>query len=206
MILLASTLGFIVDYMMGWSNYSFLFTIGFSFLLVLIFGKKLFKREPKNKVASKKNHKKKESIFFERFEIWRYKIWSYIGCYLASSLIWGLLINLLKLFPEYTSGINIWYVSIIITTITMSVAGDLILKYWFKLQGILRILNYKEHLINQNNIRIYIYIVYLLLMFYVFAVGTDTNSQLWINCFATFVAFDRVKTNWKLIFDKNFKS
>jgi hypothetical protein len=198
-VMISSGIGFTVNVLTGYNNYIFLISFGLPLLFLLFFRKYIF-------VSTEKKADVESKPVSEKIRIWIYKLWSYIGFYLAGMGIWSLIKITLDNLEYINSKYDEWYISIVLATIIMSIKGDKILYWWFKLQSITRIFNYKEHLINQNNVRLYIYIAYLVILFANYSGLVFEETSLWINTFATYVAFDRVRSNWHLLRNKDFSA
>lgn len=198
-VLISSGIGFTVDILTGYNNYTFLISFGLPLLFLIFFKKYIF-------ISTEKKAEEGSQTLSEKITIWKYKFWSYIGFYLASMGVWSLIKIPIDNIEYIKSNYDEWYISIVLATIIMSIKGDKILYWWFRLQSITRIFNYKEHLINQNNVRLYIYIAYLLILFANYSGLVFKETSLWINTFATYVAFDRVRSNWHLLRNKDFSA
>lgn len=121
-------------------------------------------------------------------------------------VVWAIIGLVLKKIEWVTLNYDESYISIILTTIIISVRGDKIVYWWFRIQGIIRIFQYKDCLINQNNVRIFIYIAYFILL-----IGSNIGvefetTEFWIKAFATFLAFDKIRSHWDLLWDKKFSA
>ena len=198
-IFVSSGIGFTIDVVVGFNNYTYLISYSLTILLFFLLYKYIFISTDKKPI----------SIFTENFNIWKYKIWSYIGFYLVSMGVWAIIKIAIDKIDFIKINCDELYISIVISTILISIKGDKILYWWFRIQRIRKIFDFKEHLINQNNIRLYIYIAYFIVLFINYSrlhsETTDSEiTHLWINTFATYVAFDRVRSNWHLLWNKDF--
>lgn len=182
--LIAIAIGYGVDLWTGFqSNYPYLLTLILPFIFMSI---------SKYKFSSAK--------------IWRHRIISFTTNYLFLGGLMGLIKISLEGCQYIKEKTDINYISITLGLIIFTFFGDKIVSLYYKCLEVLGIVMMKEHILNQNHIRLLIYVSYLLLSFIVFSTDKSYNSQLWLNTFATFVALDRVKSNWHLIKDKNFNA
>lgn len=75
--------------------------------------------------------------------------------------------------------------------------GDNLLFWLFKIFGLSQALEGKEHFFNQDMTKMLIYFSYLVLIFVTNCGIKSESTQLWVNTFATFVAFERLQKHWK---------
>jgi hypothetical protein len=128
---------------------------------------------------------------------WRHKIFTLIVFIFITRLIFGLIALILGITLYDIKIDNNLFAAISFTTILVSIFGDKILFWWFKTGGLLRALDSKENFFGQNNVKMLIYLSYLILIFTTnYGLKSDL-TQLWINTFATYVAFERFWKFWQ---------
>lgn len=203
LILVSIVIGFGYDYLTEFKNdYAFGITMLVSVVSASIFRPYLIRGINVDLQKAKATEETKN-----RFDIAYYTFWSYIEFYLISTFVWGLTMYALRLIPYVKDNFDLWYISIILTQIVITLKGDLILYYWFKIQGQSRIFKYKEYLLNQQNIKLIIFISYFLALFWTYSSRDNSHTELWIKTFATYVAFDRLVSNWiKLTKESRFSA
>lgn len=134
---------------------------------------------------------------------WKHKIFTFIVFLFISRFFFGITALFLGM-PLFNIKIDgSLFLSITLTTIVVSIFGDKILYYWFKVGRFESALEYKEDFFNQSDVRLFIYFsyfVFLLILNYGFK---EMPILFWVGVFATYIAFERF---WKHLEERKKKA
>lgn len=176
-------LGYFIDELLGWNNYSFLISGLLPAILISLY------RSEIAPLGIKCNHSINES-FINNFL--RHKIFTFIFYLFITRIIFGTIALVFGIDLTDIKIDNKLYISITLTTILVTIFGDCILLSLFKSAHLLKALFNKEYFFNQDSLKIFIYSTYLILLFVTNCGIWSKSVQLWVNTFATYIAFERV--------------
>lgn len=182
-------LGWFIDQLVKFNDYTFLISGGLPAIMVILYYDYLV-------IDLNADGAIKPKVM-DKTDKWRHKIFTLIVFLFITRLIFGLISLILGISLYGIKIDNNLFAAISLTTIIVSIFGDKILFWWFKSGGLLRALDSKENFFNQNNVKMLIYLSYLVLIFATNYGLKSETTQLWINTFATYVAFERFWKFWQ---------
>lgn len=132
------------------------------------------------------------------FDKWRHKIFTFIVFIFIASLIFRIISLVLgiRLFDIQIEDKRL-YIAISFTTILITTLADKILHWLFNKFGLLKALESKGAFFSQNTTKMLIYVTYLIVIIITNCGIKPEWIQIWINTFATYVAFERFWKFWQ---------
>lgn len=184
-------LGWFIDLLLKFNNYTFIISGLLPAIMGLIYHDYLGIDLNTSNFVKPKNDK------------WRHQLFSFIIFIFIARSIFGIIALFLGISLLDIKNDKNLFIAISTTTILVSIFGDKVLYFLFKSGGLINALENKEKFFNQNNVKMFIYLGYFTLILATnYGVKSET-TQLWINTFATYVAFERF---WKFWQDQNKKA
>jgi len=188
-VVCSATLGIIIDFLVNLDNRTFYISGYLPKLMVVLYFDYLLVDLNKIEIV-------KSTI--DKVERWRHTLFSFIVflvivsvVFAVIALIFGMRLNELDLKDSRP------YLVISFTVIFVLTYGDNVLLWLFKTFDLSRALEGQVYFFNQDMTKMLIYFSYLVLIFVTNCGIKSDSSQLWINTFATFVAFERLQKHWK---------
>lgn len=179
------SMGFFVDQLVGFNNYTYFISGLTPALLMYLYREYLFV------AADEKTQEKGNTAK------WKHRIFSFVIFAFITAIIFRAFALLLGIRLYDVKADNKFFIAISLTSIIVSVYGDRLLYWGLKEGGLIRALDSREYFFNQNNIKIFIYSSYFFLLFITNSGLKSESIQLWINTFATYVAFERIYKYWQ---------
>lgn len=178
-VLISSCLGYFVDQLLNINNYSFLISFFLPIIMVCAYYDYIVK-------SSEIIHSK-----------WKHKLFTFIVFLFMIMSVYVLIEYLLNIIFFHIQNSNKYFLVISATTILISTFGDKILDKTYKCIGLTNALNHKELFFSQNDIKMFIYFIYFIFIVVANYGIKNEITQLCINTFATYVAFERFWKFWQ---------